>query len=158
MNVFLHRINRDNWRRAIQLEVRPDQLPDVATNVHSIAEAYTDPTLRPLLIYPGDNDPEPKDEPVGFVMYEVADCGIGFILRLMVDRRHQGKGYGRAAMIETIRRLRHESGVQRIATSHRIKNEAASRLYHSLGFVEWDVSHWKTKAEGEVFLTLLESN
>lgn len=159
MNVSLHRVNRDNWHLAIQLEVKPDQRPDVATNVQSIAEAYVDSSLRPFLIYPsGCNDPEPRDGPVGFIAYEVADCGIGFILRLMIDHRYQGKGYGRAAVSEAIHRLRREPGVQRIATSHRSGNEAASRLYRKLGFVAWDVSHWKTKAEGDVFLTLPEGS
>ena len=159
MNVSLHRINRDNWRRAIQLELEPEQQARIATNVQSIAEAYVDPTLRPFLIYPsGCNDPEPKQEPVGFLVYEVADCGIGFLFRLMIDRRHQVKGYGRAAVTEVIRRLRLEPLVQRVATSHRSDNEPASRLFRSLGFIEWDVSHWRTKVEGEVFLTLPEGS
>lgn len=123
--------------------------------MESIAEAYTDPGLRPLLIYPdGCNDPQPGDGPLGFLVYEVADCGVGFLLRLMIDHRRQRRGYGRAAVEEVVRRMRCEPVVQRIATSHRPDNEAASRLFRGLGFVEWDVSHWKVRAEGEVFLTL----
>jgi ribosomal protein S18 acetylase RimI-like enzyme len=47
---------------------------------------------------------------VGFVMYGIdADDDNYWIYRLMIDARHQRKGYGRAAMTELLRRLQ-ESG------------------------------------------------
>ena len=155
MKISLHNISRDNWQHALTLEIEPAQQAMIAPNVQSIAEAYVDPTLHPSLIYPeGCCDPAPKSKPVGFLVYEIADCGVGFLLRLMIDREHQGQVFGRAAVIEVIRRLKLCPNVQRIATSHRPQNEAASHLFQSLGFVPWDTSHWTTKAEGEVFLTL----
>ncbi len=61
-------------------------------------------------------------------MYEVA-TGVGFILRLMIDRNHQRKGYGRAAMLEVIRRLKLYPDVEMIATSHQKANEAAAHAF-----------------------------
>ena len=58
---------------------------------------------------------------VGFIMYELKG-GVGFILRLMIDRRHQRQGYGRAAVLEVIRRLKLIPEVQMIATSHQRGN------------------------------------
>ncbi len=159
MNISLHSINRDNWQHALNLEIEPAQQAMIAPNVQSIAEAYVDPTLNPFLIYPaGCCDPVPKSDPVGFVVYEIADCGIGFLLRVMIGREYQGRGFGRAAVIEVIRRLKLCPKVQQIATSRRPQNDVASHLFHSLGFVPWDTSHWTTKAEGEVFLTLETSS
>jgi|GEM_PF-6950688 diamine N-acetyltransferase len=56
----------------------------------------------------------------------------------MVDEKHQGKGYGKAAMLELIRRLKLHPEVEIIATSHLKTNKTAASLYKSLGFVDWD--------------------
>ena len=89
---------------------------------------------------------------VGFTMYELA-AGVGSIMRLMIDRAHQGRGYGRAAISEVIRRLRLHPEVELIATSHRRDDEAAARLYQSLGFVDWDIA-WAQESDDELFLKL----
>ena len=91
---------------------------------------------------------------VGFIMYELKG-GVGFILRLMIDRVHQRKGYARGAMVEVIRRLKLYPEVQMIATSHRRENVAMAQLCRSMGFVDWDIS-WAKENEGEVFLRLNE--
>ena len=75
---------------------------------------------------------KPEVPMVGFTMYELS-AGVGFIRRLMIDQRFQGKGYGRAAMLEVIRRLKLHPEVEMIATRHRRENEAAAKLYRSLG-------------------------
>ena len=155
--VHLRRITLDNYEECIGLQVEENQTRWVATNVKSLAEAYVNPTLVPLAIYGASMrgaDPPPGSM-VGFTMYEVA-TGVGFILRLMIDRNHQRKGYGRAAMLEVIRRLKLYPDVEMIATSHQRNNEAAANLYQSLGFVEWD-EEWLKGHETENFLRLEES-
>jgi diamine N-acetyltransferase len=89
---------------------------------------------------------------LGFVMYEI-DCGVGSILRLMIDRAHQGKGYGRAALVEVIRRLRLEPDVEMVVTSHRHDNAVVAALFRSLGFVSWELEGIALKP-GEVYLRL----
>ena len=157
MEVSLHRVSRTNWRQVIELDVGPDQHNLISPNVRSLAEAYVHGAAYPFAIHAGScSDPQPQEPMVGFTMYEVTDSGIGFIMKLMIDHRYQGRGYGRAAMVELMRRLKLHPQVQKIATSHRVENTAASQLYRSLGFVGWDVSHWKVKKEGEVYLILDE--
>jgi diamine N-acetyltransferase len=154
--VHLRQITIDNFQECIELEVAESQRDLIAPNVESLAEAKIDPNLFPLAIYDAAvrGYLKPQLPMVGFTMYEVV-TGVGFILRLLVDRRHQDKGYGRAAIVEVIRRLRLHPEVELIATSHRRQNKAASNLYRSLGFVEWEIG-WAKENELEVFLKLDE--
>ena len=89
----------------------------IASNVKSLAEAYVNPTLHPFGIYDAKAHYQANPIMVGFTMYEIVDA-VGFISRLMIDEKYQRKGYGRAAMIEVMRRLRLYPDVERIATSH----------------------------------------
>ena len=62
------------------------------------------------------------------------DGVTGYINPLMIDRRHQGKGYARQAMLLMITYLRERLHVTKINIGHRKANQAAGRLYESLGF------------------------
>ena len=73
-------------------------------------------------------------------MYEIA-AGVGFIMRLMIDEKYQGQGYGKATMIELICRLKLYPDVEIIVTSYRKENKIAARLYESFGFRQWDISY-----------------
>ena len=90
---------------------------------------------------------------VGFAMYEV-DVGVGSILRLMIDTQQQRKGYGRAALVELIRRLRLIPEVETIVTSHRQDNVVIARLFAQLGFVPWEITDPALQRPGEVYLRL----
>ena len=89
---------------------------------------------------------------VGFVMYEI-DCGVGSILRLMIDRAHQRKGYGRAALLELVRRFRLEPEVEMVVTSHRHDNAVVAAFFRSVGFVPWELEGFALKPGG-VYLRL----
>src|SRR5690606_32205417 len=58
--------------------------------------------------------------------------------RFMIDKRHQGKGYGRAALKAAIELLRTKplGEATQVETSFVPGNDVARRLYTSLGFVE----------------------
>lgn len=56
-----------------------------------------------------------------------------FITRMMIDYRHQGKGYGKAAMLLVIEEL-NKMGTHEIYTSFVSTNEGAKKLYTSIGF------------------------
>ena len=73
---------------------------------------------------------------VGFTMFGLLR-GVGWIIRLMIDHRYQGKGYGRASMVSVLERLRLTPGVEMIGVSCRKTNTTAEALYRSLGFVDW---------------------
>jgi len=150
--VSLRPIDNQNIYECIALTVARDQEDFVASNVKSLAEAYVNPTLHPFGIHDASAHYEENPTMVGFTMYEIKHS-VGFILRLMIDKAHQGKGYGKAAMVEVIRRLKLHPDVEIIGTSHRQENETAAKLYESLGFVDWD--HESAKDDlGERYLIL----
>ena len=155
--VHLRRINSENIFECLALQVADDQAQFVASNAKSLAQAGVNPALVPLAIYDSAArgfEFSPPVPMVGFTVYELT-AGVGFILRLMVDKQHQRKGYGRAAMREVIRRLRLTPEVEMIATSYKRGNTAAAHLYESLGFVPWDIAYVQDNAD-EVYVCLEE--
>ncbi len=151
--VSLRPITQRNLKECISLKVAENQKKFVASNVLSLAEAFVNPTYHPLGIYDSEAHYQANPPMVGFTMYELIDA-VGFILRLMIDEKYQRRGYGRAAMIEVIRRLKLHPEVERIATSHEWENEAAARLYGSLGFVDWKHELRIEAYSGERYLIL----
>lgn len=131
-------VTKDNWKALIRLKVRADQEHFVASNLYSIAEAQFGEDFEgrwdfyPFGIYDGEM-------PVGFLMY---GYNFGhprhqaFIIRLMVDQSHQGKGYGRFGMDWMLDCFRREDRIQNVAISYEPENDVARKLYASLGFVE----------------------
>ena len=88
--------------------------------------------MAPYGIYDGG-------EPVGFLMigYNFSRARTqGFIIRLMVDEKYQGKGYGKFGMHWILDHFRNDERIQRIGISYEPDNEVARTLYASLGFVE----------------------
>ena len=68
-------------------------------------------------------------------MYDASD-DEALIYRFMIDRRHQGKGYGRAALVLAIDEIRAMPHVRTVSISYMPDNKAAKAFYASLGFVE----------------------
>jgi diamine N-acetyltransferase len=129
MTVTLRPITRDNLWAVVDLKLHPGQEQFVEDNVASIANAYVEPTFVPLGVYAGD-------ELVGFAMYgQHPETGAWWMIRLMIDRAQQGKGYGRAAMEAVIAMMTERVGCAEIVTSFNPANAVAASLYASLGFV-----------------------
>ena len=138
MSVALQPVTAENWRELIKLKVREDQNGFVASNLYSIAEAqfgFEDEghwDFYPFGAYVGG-------EPVGFVMYcfnFTHSRFQAFIMRLMVDERYQGKGYGREIMRQVLDVFRTKHDIKNVGISYEPHNEGARNLYASLGFVE----------------------
>ncbi len=132
-DVTIRELTGDTWTQAAKLEVAEEQANFVATNLQSIAWSRFEPSLIPAGIYAGDTM-------VGFVLYgrewplEPNRWGIA---RFMIDKNHQGKGYGKAAMQEMIRLVKeHDPGTKGISLSYVPGNEVARKLYSSVGFRE----------------------
>jgi len=134
-------VTKDNWRELVKLQVREDQKGFVASNVASIAESqfgYDEPDFghwdfHPFGIYADDG------APVGFLMYGfnfTHPQQQAFIIRLMVDEKFQGKGYGRFAMKKLLEIFRADERIQVVGISYEPHNEGARKLYASLGFTE----------------------
>ena len=128
MTVTLRPITQENLWAVVDLKPHPGQEAFVEDNVASIANAYVEPTFVPLGVYAGE-------ALVGFAMYgRHPVTGAWWVIRLMIDREHQGKGYGRAAMEAVIEMMAERVGCEEIVTSFVPANAVAAGLYASLGF------------------------
>ena len=112
------------------LELAPDQMDFVASNAESLDEAETDADARPRVVMAGDRV-------VGFLMYEAPqDDDEARIYRFMIDRAHQGRGYGKAALREVLDEIIGLGHVSHVSICYEPGNAAARQLYRTAGFVE----------------------
>lgn len=132
--LHLKTITKDNWIKAISLKVREDQVNFVASNAVSLAQLNFLENFHAKGIYFGE-------EMVGFTLYGLdEDDHEYWIYRMMIDEKHQGKGYGKEAVrlviedIQTLKEPRHQT----ITLSYEPDNEHAKRLYEKMGFQEID--------------------
>jgi diamine N-acetyltransferase len=129
MSVSLREITPENFKECVELKVADAQKTFVASNVMSIAQSkILLPHANTMAVYAGE-------EIVGFVMYGLDTDDNQYCLgRLMIDEKHQGKGYGRAATFEVIERLKQNEDCKEIYLSFAPENENAEKLYKSIGF------------------------
>lgn len=131
--VKLKKVTADNWEEVVELELRDSQEDLVASNLYSVAEAQFDPDARPRAVYAGKRV-------IGFLMYDVqktkGKAKEASIYRFMIDRKYQGKGYGRTALSKALEEIRAIPGVNRISIRYMPKNRVAKPFYASFGFVE----------------------
>ena len=131
--VKLKEVTADNWERVVDLEVADEQDGFVASNAYSLAESKFDPFVKPRAIYAGKRV-------VGFLMYESLESDGKpheySIFRFMIDRRQQGKGYGRKAIEKAIEEIKKDAKAKRISIGYVPGNPVYKRLYRSLGFEE----------------------
>ena len=131
--VTLRDVTARNWRAVARLELDPAQEDLVASNLYSLAEARFDPSARPRAIYAGKRL-------VGFLMYDIAETADGqceaAIYRFMIDRKHQGKGYGRGALAKALDEIRDIAGVRKVVIGYMPENPITKAFYASFGFVE----------------------
>lgn len=128
MNVVLREITPENFKECINLKVADDQVTFVAPNVTSIAQSKIYPTANPMAVYADENL-------VGFVMFGFdEDDERYYLVRLMIDEKFQGKGYGKAATLEVIERMKQIEDCKEIYLSFVPENTGAEKLYQSVGF------------------------
>ncbi|MCK6479288.1 MAG: GNAT family N-acetyltransferase [Planctomycetes bacterium] len=126
--VALRPVTRETFRAVAALRVRPDQEGFVAANAYSIAQASFHPTYRCLGVHAG----EPA---VGFVLLGTdEETGERWLVRIMVDREHQGKGYGRAALAAALEEFRRDPEAREVFLSVVPENRRAIALYEAAGF------------------------
>lgn len=140
MPLSIQPVTKSNWLALTRLKVRADQNHFVAPNTYSIAESQfgfdeadgSHWNMYPFGIYDGET-------PVGFLMYgynfQYADFQA-YIMRLMVDENHQGKGYGKFGMQKMLQIFQDDERIRSVGISYEPGNDGARKLYASLGFVE----------------------
>lgn len=147
MNIELRKVDEHNWREVIALEVYAHQADFIASNLRSLAESYVNPggcEHHPLAIYD-------EGKAVGFALYvcDDEDSRVQWIKRFMIDKNHQRRGLGRAAMTGLIKLIRELDGCREINLMVNPENTAAQNFYQGLGFINTEQMH-----EGELIFSL----
>jgi diamine N-acetyltransferase len=140
MSLSIQPVTKSNWLALTKLKVSADQNHFVAPNTYSIAESqfgFDEADGSHWDMYPfGIYDDE---TPVGFLMYgynfQYADFQA-YIMRLMVDENHQGKGYGKFGVQKMLQIFQADERIRSAGISYEPGNDGARKLYASLGFVE----------------------
>ncbi|MFC7681750.1 GNAT family N-acetyltransferase [Paenibacillus sp. GCM10028914] len=128
--ITLKEIDRNNFFDVIKLKVAEEQSDFVASNMFSLAQAKAFPECVCLAIYH-------DDILVGFTMYCIDEEDKEYwIYRLMIDSKHQSKGYGKAAMEKLIEKIKEDIQHRVIYISFEPVNDWAKQLYEKLGFAE----------------------
>ncbi|MGH3087437.1 MAG: GNAT family N-acetyltransferase [Rubrobacteraceae bacterium] len=109
-----------------------DQGEFVDSNLYAIAEAGIEGYV-PYAVYAGETM-------VGMVVLGEFSEETAMVHHVMIDSRYQGRGHGRAVMLEAIRLARERYRCRRLVLSYWPGNPAA-RLYESLGF-EYTGEKW----------------
>ena len=130
--VHLVDITPDNWR--FKLQVSEAQKTYVAGSAVLLARAYAyrEWRSRAFVIC---ND----ETPVGMGLYY--DCpkwNAYDFSQFFIDERYQGKGYGKAAAKTVLEAMKQDGKYNKTVLCYIEGNEAARRLYESIGFVEID--------------------
>lgn len=156
----LKKINRKNIGEILKLELFDNQKSFVAPNNISIIEAYIAITENNDVFTFGIYK---DDTPIGFLMigFDVNSDDEGApriakdnynIWRLMIDKKFQGKGFGKKAMnlaLEFVNTF--PCGTAKYCwLSYESDNYVARQLYQSVGFVETD------EKDGEEIVAILK--
>jgi len=146
MNIELREITWDNVDDVVGLEVEESQKSYVYPNGYSLAHAYvaTKDEEYPDIPFAIYND----EILVGFTLmnfypadknkYRNDDEACYYISRLMIDKKYQGKGFGRKGMEKVLAFLKTfpQGEAGSIYLSYGPVNTVAAKFYASLGFVE----------------------
>lgn len=131
--VKLKDVTADNWEAVVDLELHDNQEDLVAGNAYSLAESKFNPFARPRAVYAGKRI-------VGFLMYESLEAEDkpheAAIYRFMIDKKHQGKGYGRAALACALDEIRQDAHIRKVSICYMPNNPVAKEFYASFGFKE----------------------
>lgn len=132
MTLHFEPVTPDNRQDVERLQLLPEQRGFVEPVAQCLAEADGNRAWHPVGIYDGT-------VLVGFAMYgffrwEYFPFGRLWLDRLLIDRRYQGRGYGKAAVAGLLARLESEHPGKKIYLSVIAGNDAAVRLYRTFGF------------------------
>lgn len=132
--VRLKTIDEDNWMDVLLLTTEGDGEPKVveeyvASNALSICQAVYEETWNVRAVYCGKS-------PIGFVMYGYSQERQEYeICRLMIDYRHQGKGFGSIALKLCLDELFEMEECDRVFLLVNKNNEKARHIYEKNGFL-----------------------
>lgn len=149
--VTLREVTSENQHAVLALRVAPAQERFVGTVARALIDAAEIPEGKPWYraIYAGD-------EPVGFLMlsWNVAPdppriIGPWFLWKLLIDERHQGRGYGRDP-VKLVADIVRANGAAELLTSCVRERGGPEPFYRRIGFAPTG----EVDENGEVILAL----
>ena len=130
--VHLVDITPDNWR--LKLQVSEAQKTYVAGSAVLLARAYAYREWRSRAFVVCDDE-----TPVGMgLYYDCPERNAYDFSQFFIDERYQGKGYGKAAAKTVLEAMKQDGKYDKTVLCYIEGNEAAGKLYESIGFVEID--------------------
>lgn len=131
MDLNFRPVMETNRKEVEALELLPEQQGFIESVRECMLEADRKQEWRPVGIYDGELL-------IGFAMYghfgAPLPAGEVWLDRMLIDRRYQGRGYGKAAVPALLQRLHQEYGTRQVYLSVYENNAAAIALYQELGF------------------------
>ena len=130
MEIMLKPLDKGNPDARIDLEIWPEQAHFVGSTSFLVKEQDISPSVELFSICQGQNT-------IGFVMFTKREFEDGihyYVNQLIIDKRYQRQGFGKAAMKQIIILLKKRLSCSEIRISYDDDNIAAERLYLDLGF------------------------
>ncbi|MBQ7242918.1 MAG: GNAT family N-acetyltransferase [Bacilli bacterium] len=154
--IRLEKVTWENYQKILKLRVHKEQKNFVATNRTSLIHAFLSSSEGiPVYAFGIYKD----NAPIGFLQLNYSSDWTGneredwlssqeyhryegkyyyYIWRFMIDKKYQGKGYGKQAFQAALDFIRTKPAgeAEYIALSYEPENVVAKNLYHSFGFEE----------------------
>jgi len=128
--VCLKDITKENLESIIDLDVSECQREQVAPNSVSIAQGHYSKSAWFRGIFN-------NDVAIGFVMLDLfTEENKCFLWRFMIDKKYQGKGYGKIALTQVIDYVKSFKIFDEIKTSYVPAENSAEGFYKNFGFIE----------------------
>jgi diamine N-acetyltransferase len=126
--IIFKEITKENFWECIELEVSKEQVDFVTSNAVSIAQSKVQPECIPLTVYD-------DDILIGFLMYCIdEDDSEYWIYRMMIDKKHQSKGYGKKTLAKLLETIKVDTTRNKIFLGVHKDSIYAVKLYESFGF------------------------
>lgn len=127
--VTIRKINPEGY--ITDLAVLPEQEPFVHSAERMLVDVKGDAELHANLF-----EILADELPVGLVYYaDLPELNVYNLCQFFIDKRYQGRGYGKAALLLVLDKMREEGRYKRVSVTYQERNVAAMRLYESVGFV-----------------------
>ncbi|MEG0919467.1 MAG: GNAT family N-acetyltransferase [Anaerovoracaceae bacterium] len=123
-------VTRENFRAVIDMEVHDEQKGFMEGNLFSLAELCFEKDFKTKVIY--------DDEmPIGFILYYFVDDNPDYVFlhRFMIDKKQQGHGYGKKALLASMDLFKEEfPSIECVELMHYPDNKIGEGLYEATGF------------------------
>lgn len=136
--VGFDRLDIDRSSPMWELDVEDSQKPYVASIVIMLGRAYVFRTRRPRVFWIFSDDTA-----VGMTLfYDCPEEESYDFSQIFIDRRCQGRGYGKEAVRLVLDEMRRDGKYKKVTVCYVEGNDASRRLFEQFGFVEtshdWD--------------------